>query len=97
MSRRELVVLVSRALALLFISSAFIEATCLPERLFALSHYVKQNSAVVGPTLSSNYYLVLTVCLVLRIVVYSLAATLFWKCGPLVERLLSIHSELVNE
>jgi|HubBroStandDraft_4_1064222.scaffolds.fasta_scaffold1662098_1 hypothetical protein len=93
MSRREVVLLVSRALALLFISSALIEGTYLPERLFAFSHYVKQSSVVVGPNFSSNYYLVLTGCLVLRILAYSLAAALFWKCGARVEGLFSTPQE----
>jgi hypothetical protein len=93
MSRREVVLLVSRALALLFISSAFIEGTYLPERLFAFSHYVRQRSVVVGPSFSSNYYLILSVFLVLRVLSYSFAATLFWKCGPRVEGLFSPPQE----
>jgi hypothetical protein len=36
-----------RALALLFISDAFIEGTYLPERLFAFSHYVTERDATV--------------------------------------------------
>jgi hypothetical protein len=89
MSKREIVLLVSRALALLFISSALIEATYLPERLFALSHYMKQGSVLLGANYSSSYYQILTAFLVLRILVYSLAAVFSWKCGPRVERLLA--------
>ena len=93
MSRREVVLLVSRSLALLFVSDAFIEGTYLPERLFAFSHYVRQSSVLAGPNFSSNYYLMMTVFLVLRILGYSLAAALFWKCGPRLERLFSPPQE----
>ncbi len=93
MSRREVVLLVSRALALLFISSAIIEGTYLPERLFAFSHYVRQSSVLVGPNFLSNYYLMMAIFLVLRILAYSLAAALFWKCGPRLEGLFSPPQE----
>jgi len=93
MTRREVALLVSRALALLFISSAFIEVTYLPERLFALSHYLRQSSVLVGPNFSSSYYLIMTGFLILRILAYSLAAALFWKCGPRVEGLFSPPQE----
>lgn len=89
MSRREIVLLVSRALALLFISSAFSEGTFLPERIFSLSHYSKQSSVLEGLNFTSRYYLILIAFLVLRILAYLVVAMLLWKCGPRVEGIFS--------
>ncbi len=89
MSRREVVLLVSRALAVLFISSAFSEGTYLPERFFAFSHYARQSSVLAEPNFSGNYTLMVTAFLVVRILAYSLAGALFWKCGTRIEGLLS--------
>src|ERR1700730_11537043 len=93
MSRRQLVLLVSRALALLFISSAFSEVTYLPELFFAFFHYFRQNSVLLGSNFTSNYYLIITAFLVLRILAYLLAAALLWRCGPRVEGLFSPPQE----
>ena len=90
MSRREIVLLVSRALALPFISSAISEATLLPERIFSLSHYWKQGSVLVeGLNFTSKYYLILIGFLVLRMIAYVVVSVLLWKCGPRVEGLFS--------
>jgi hypothetical protein len=56
MSRKEIVLLVSRAFALLLISWAFVEVTYLPERLFALSHHLNQSSVSVANDYWSRYY-----------------------------------------
>jgi hypothetical protein len=93
MSRREIVLLVSRALALLFISSALSEVTYLPAHLFSFFHYFRQNSVLLGSNFSSNYTLIESASLVLRILAYSLAAALLWKCGPRMEGLLSPSQE----
>jgi hypothetical protein len=87
MSRKELVLLVSRAFALLLITWAFADATYLPERLFALSHHLNQSSVLLAHDYWSRYYLIITVSLVLRMLVLLLGAALFWRCGPRVEEL----------
>ena len=89
MSRKEIVLLVSRAFAVLLISWAFVEVTYLPERLFALSHHMSQSSVLVVHDYWSSYYLIVTAFLVLRMLALFLAAALFWRCGPRVEALFS--------
>ena len=93
MSRKEIVLLVSRAFALLLISWALVEITYLPERLFALSHHLSQSSVLVAHDYWSSYYLIITVFLVLRMLALFLAAALFWRCGPWVEALFSPQQE----
>jgi hypothetical protein len=94
MSRKEIVLLVSRAFALLLISWAFVDVTYLPERLFALSHHLGQSSVlVVVHDYWRSYYLIVTVFLVLRILALFLAAALFWRCGPRTEALFSPQQE----
>jgi hypothetical protein len=90
LSKKELVVLVSRAFALLLITWALVEATYIPERVFALSHHMKQSS-VLATSLDygSRYYLLLIVSNVVRMLALFFAATIFWRCGPQVEALFS--------
>jgi hypothetical protein len=92
MSRKELALLASRALALFLVSWAFAEVTYLPERLFALSHHLNQSSvlmALLGQDYCSSYDLIVTVFVLLRVLGLLLAAVLFWRCGPRVEALFS--------
>jgi len=88
-SKKEIVLIVSRAFAVLLISWAFVEVTYLPERLSALSHHLSQNSVSVAHDYWSSYYLIVTAFLVLRMLALFLAASLFWRCGPRVEVLFS--------
>ena len=90
MSKKELVLLVSRAFALLLITWALVEVTYIPERVFALSHHMRQSS-VLATSLDygSRYYLILIVFNVVRMLALFFAAVLFWRCGPRVEALFS--------
>ena len=88
-SRKELVLLLSRAFALLLISWALVEVSYLPERLFALSHHINERSVLATHDYWSSYYLIVTVFLVVRILALLLAAALFWRCGPRVQALFS--------
>jgi hypothetical protein len=92
MSRKELVLLVSRAFALLMIAWAFVELTYLPDRLLGLVHHLNERSALVPHDYWSNYYSVLAISTVLRMLVFFFAAVLFWRCGPRVEALFSRQS-----
>jgi hypothetical protein len=93
MTRKELLLLVSRAFALLLITWTFVEVTYLPEQLFALSHRLSQSSVLLPRDYLSSYYLILTVFLVLRVLALFLAAALFWRCGPRVEAIFSLKEE----
>ena len=85
MSRKDLVMVGSRVFALLLISTALIEATYLPERLFSLSHYLNHGSAMVPGDYWSRYYLLATSFLFFRMLALLMVAALFWKGGPWVE------------
>jgi hypothetical protein len=60
MSRKELVLLVSLAFALLLTTWALVELTYLPDRLFALSHHLSERSVLGTRDYWSSYYLILT-------------------------------------
>jgi len=87
MSKKELVLLASRAFALLLIVWAASDVTYLPERLFEFLHYVTRRSVLQQHDYLSSYYLLVTFLNVLRTVVFFVAATAFWKCGPRIEAL----------
>lgn len=93
MSRKESVLLVSRALALYFTAWALFEITYLPEYMFALSHHINLKSVLAPRDYWTNYYLMLTVLIVVRMLAFFLAAVLFWRCGPRVEKLFSPHQD----
>jgi len=87
MSKKELVLLASRAFALLLIVWAASDVTYLPERLFEFLHYVTRRSVLQQHDYLSSYYLLATALIVLRIIALFVAAAAFWKCGPRIEAL----------
>lgn len=89
MSRKDAVVLASRALALLFVVSALAEASYLPEFLQSFRHYINQEpSSSTAVSYWRHYYLLRTGFLVTRMVGFSLMARWLFKSGPEVEELL---------
>jgi hypothetical protein len=90
MSRKDALVLASRALALLFSVWALGEASYLPERLHSFLHYMDGEP---GPSTfldyRRHYYLITLGFLVIRVVGYSLLARWLYGGGPEVEALLS--------
>jgi len=93
MSRKELVLVVSRTLSLLLIAWALAEMTYLPERLFSLSHHVSERSVLASEDYWTRYSVIITVFLVVRIIALFVAALMFWKCGPRVQTLFFPQSE----
>jgi hypothetical protein len=90
MSRKDAVVLASRALALLFAVWALGEASYLPERLHSFLHYINQEpGSSTAIQYLRHYYLITLGFLVTRIVGFSLMARWLYKGGPEVEELLS--------
>jgi hypothetical protein len=89
MSKKELAFLVSRAFGLLLATWALVDVTYLPERLFALSHYMSQRSILAPRDYMTSYYLIITAFALVRTLALFIAAALFWKCGPRVEKLFS--------
>ena len=89
MSRKDAVLLASRVLALLFIVSALIEVSYLPERLHSFLRYVNQEPASsTAIQYWRHYHLIALGFLITRIVGFSLMALWLRKCGPEVEALL---------
>jgi hypothetical protein len=90
MSRKDSVVLASRALALLFVAWALVDASHLPEYLYSFLHYVDENPV---PTTfvkyRRHYYLMALGFFVIRIVGFSLLAMWLYRGGPEVEELFS--------
>jgi|SRR5215467_12340186 len=91
MSRKEVVLLVSRAVAAIQLITALIEMTYLPERLFSLHHFANLRSVLLS-NLDVNYYAtsdrIGVVSLIARIAGLLILTVVFWRCGPWVERAL---------
>jgi hypothetical protein len=91
MSRKEAVLLVSRALAFIQLISAFLELTTLPGRLVSLQHYTSRINA--SAALPSDYYFrssdqIGIAFMFARVVGLLIFAFVFWNCGPWIERIL---------
>jgi hypothetical protein len=90
MSRKDAVVVASRALAVLFTAWALGEVSYLPERLHSFLHYMNQEP---GSSTSiqywRHYYLITLGFLVTRIIGFSFMARWLYKGGADVEQLLS--------
>ena len=67
MSRKELVFIISRTFGMILISWALVDASYLPERLFALTHEIGKGSVLARYDYWSSYYLVVTSFLVMRV------------------------------
>jgi hypothetical protein len=91
MSRKDAVLLVSRALATLQLIWASMELTYIPIRLISLHHHTTRIDEL-GPSgyddFWSGYYRVDIGFLFARITIYLVFAFLFWNCGPWIERVL---------
>jgi hypothetical protein len=97
MSRKEMVLLASRTFALLLTSWVFVELSYLPERISTLWHHMTLQSVMATSDYAGRYYALLIAMNVLRILVLSLGAILFWRCGPRIEALLAPqHPDTTN-
>jgi hypothetical protein len=86
MSKREIVVMVSRALAVIQIVTTLLEVTYLPQELLSLFHHIFPLQTPVFGDYLSRYYMEVVLALIVRIAICSFAAILLWKCGPDIER-----------
>jgi hypothetical protein len=91
MTRKEAVLLVSRALAVIELVAALDVTTFLPAHFMSFLHYVRA-SQVPGHTAQVDYLLgydeVDLMSLLVRIGGFLILAIILWKCGPWVERVL---------
>jgi hypothetical protein len=89
MSRKEIVLLVSRALAIIQFVSAVLEITYLPERLVSFIHYVGRfDDLATTDGYWGTYYRVQIGFLFMRIIIQLVLTVIFWNCGPWIERTL---------
>ena len=96
MTRREAVLLVSRALAMIQLISAFLEATTLPVRLISLHHYtsrIKASASILGDSYFESLDQVGIAFRFARIAGLLILAFIFWNCGPWIERVLLPNCE----
>ena len=100
MSRKEIVILVSRAFALIQLVTALLEITYLPGRFMSLIHHVREIDTV-GPSRAGDYwrmyYQLDIMSFMIRIAGLLIIAILFWHCGPWVERILSPKPEELGD
>jgi hypothetical protein len=89
MSKREIVVLVSRALSIIQIVTVLLEVTYLPQELLGLFHHIFPLQTPVFGDYLSRSYMEAVLALIARIAICSFAAVLLWKCGPDIERFLT--------
>ena len=93
MSRREIVLLVSHAIAALqLISALFVVLFSLPQQIFILAQAIRMSQNLRYPSsgtfqINSSQWMSLAFTLG-RIILMLGVAALFWKCGPSVERFL---------
>ena len=87
MSRKEFVFVVSRWFAILLGIWGLVDVSYVPERLFSLSHFMNERSALSGHNYQSDYYLIATAFLFARALALFYAAGWFWRCGPRVQAL----------
>ena len=88
MSKDQVVLLVSRAIAIVQFIAAIEEISYLPERLMALHHYGRRSSWLAPDYLTSIYSLELSM-LFFRIAALLVLTLVFWKCGPWLRQLMS--------
>jgi hypothetical protein len=94
MSRREMIFLMSRAFALVLIAWIVTDVTYLPSRILSLSHHMQQRGVLAGPDYWTTYYSTELGLLLLRMLLWSVGAGMFWQCGERVERLFLDNSRL---
>jgi hypothetical protein len=89
MSRREIVVLVSRALAIIEFVAAFEEVSHLPGFLMETLHETSLTGRSLWARDFGSYYFDLTrvdlFALIIRIACLTLLGIVLWECGPWIE------------
>jgi hypothetical protein len=88
MSRREIVLLVSRAIAILSAIEALIHLSNLPyQALIMVRQYLRSSNGGPQSHLVPEEWAVIILILV-RVIGLFLIAALFWSCGPTIEHAL---------
>ena len=93
MSRKEIVVLVSRAVALSQVIYALVDATSIPERVIWLIYRLRSHSVLEQKTFTGDPEFYSLIFNIVRLLIISTAAILFWRCGPRIANWLLPESE----
>jgi hypothetical protein len=96
MSRKEVIVLVSRAFAACQLATALLEISYLPERLFSMHH----PASLVGVSAADSYWRtydrIYILSLDARILGLLTLTVVFWRCGSWVERVVFSDQGLIR-
>jgi hypothetical protein len=85
MSTKQAVTIVSRALAVYFLTSLLTDLTYIPTNLHSLFHHAETTSAMASPYLRNSDLLWLSFRL-LRMIVLFFAVQWFYRAGPSIQR-----------
>jgi len=97
LKRKDVILIASRTLALLFLAWALVDLAALPEHLFSLVRYRMQGTRVPWDVYMSRLYLIATISVALRMIALFAAAEWLWRGGPKVESLFSRSSSRGHE
>jgi len=82
-SKDQVVLLVSRAIAIIQCITAMLEISYLPERLMSLHHYqARGNAPAALPDYLARLYSTEVALLCFRIALLLTLTLVFWQCGP---------------
>jgi hypothetical protein len=97
MSKRDAVVLVSRALALYLLCWSFSEFTYMPTTLFSLSHHVGQRSVLRSSDYFSDYDVLSVALRAVRLVILLGVAIWLYNCGSSTKRYFWHNNDVPKE
>ena len=87
MAKDEVVLLVSRAIAVIQCITALLEISYLPERFMSLHHSMR-SSSWIGPDYLTSIHSLEFSMLCFRITGLLVLTWVFWQCGPWMKKLL---------
>lgn len=88
MTKREAVILLSRAFAVSFLLSALFDLTYLPERLYSVSYHDTVRNVLSSDRYFHNAALLAAFLLCARIIANLALSAWFFRSGPAIQRLL---------
>jgi hypothetical protein len=86
MTRKDIVMVVSRGIALYFFAWSVDNATYLPDRFHVLSHHLKQQSVFATDHYWRNWDITSIIFTFIRVFALFALAVWLYRCGPLVQK-----------
>ena len=84
-TRRDSLILASRALAIFLLVNAFTALSYLPETFHSFRHYADGIASTSGSEYLRHHYLIALGFAITRIIGYALMASWLFRCGPEIE------------